>query len=193
MTDRVTAEKKALRAEIRERRQNMTSLEREHATAAMTEHLKNLVAARGVKKLSCYLSTPTEPETRPFLKWAWDNEIDVLLPICRDDGLLEWAVANGNDDENVGMYGIPEPTGEVLGPIAINDVDLIVIPASAVDRSGMRMGWGRGYFDKTLGSMDHRPPVYAMIFDDEFVESVPTEVHDQPVTGVITPSELKTF
>ncbi len=53
------------------------------------------------------------------------------------------------------------------GLIAVNDVDLMIIPAAAVDRTGMRMGWGRGYFDKTIGSMENCPPVYAVIFDSE--------------------------
>ncbi|MDH6423119.1 5-formyltetrahydrofolate cyclo-ligase [Aurantimicrobium minutum] len=193
MSENLVAAKKALRAEIRERRRNITEHERAEATAAITEHLKHLVAARGVKKLSCYLATPSEPETRPFLSWAYDNGIEVLLPVSRDDGLLDWAIANDSPDENIGMYGLPEPTGELVGPIAINGVDLIIVPASAVDKQGVRMGWGRGYFDKTLGSMGKRPPVYAIVFDSEYVDSLPREVHDQPVTGVVTPSALITF
>ena len=193
MPENLVAAKQALRAEIRERRRNITEHERAEATAAITEHLKHLVAARGVKKLSCYLATPSEPETRPFLTWAYDNGIEVLLPVSRDDGLLDWAIANDSPDENIGMYGLPEPTGELVGPIAINGVDLIIVPASAVDKQGVRMGWGRGYFDKTLGSMGKRPPVYAIVFDSEYVDSLPREVHDQPVTGVVTPSALITF
>ena len=193
MSENLVAAKQALRAEIRERRRNITEHERAEATAAITEHLKHLVAARGVKKLSCYLATPSEPETRPFLTWAYDNGIEVLLPVSRDDGLLDWAIANDSPDENIGMYGLPEPTGELVGPIAINGVDLIIVPASAVDKQGVRMGWGRGYFDKTLGSMGKRPPVYAIVFDSEYVDSLPREVHDQPVTGVVTPSALITF
>jgi len=81
----------------------------------------------------------------------------------------------------------------VLGPIAINSVDLIIVPAASVDRSGMRMGWGRGYFDKTLGSMENCPPVYAVIFDDELVDTVPSERHDQRVDGVVTPSGIVAF
>ena len=88
---------------------------------------------------------------------------------------------------------MPAPTSELLGPIAINGVDLILVPAACVDRGGMRLGWGRGYFDKTLGSMEGCPPVYAVIFDDELVESVPTERHDMPVNGVVTPSGIVTF
>lgn len=193
MSEDLALAKQALRAEIRERRRTMPQHERDAATEAITEHLQHLVAARGVKRLSCYLATPTEPETRPFLSWASQNGIEVLLPVSRDDGLLDWAIANDTPDENVGLYGIPEPTGELIGPIAINSVDLIVIPASAVDKKGVRMGWGRGYFDKTLGSMGKRPPVYALVFDSEYVDELPREVHDQPVTGVITPSALITF
>ncbi len=193
MPEQIVAAKNALRAEIRERRRIMPQHEREKTTEAFTEHLKNLVAARGVKRLSCYLATPTEPETRPFLTWAFDNGIDVLLPVSRDDGLLDWAVANDTDDENVGLFGMPEPTGELIGPIAINSVDLIIVPAAAIDHEGVRMGWGRGYFDKTLGSMAKRPPVYALVFDNEYVDELPQDVHDQPVTGVITPGALITF
>lgn len=193
MNSDVVAQKRALRAEIRERRHNMTVQERQTATTKITEHLQHLVAARGIKRLSCYLATNTEPETRPFLDWAFHNNIEVLLPISREDGLLDWAVANNTEDEAIGLFGLPEPTGEVLSPIAINSVDLILIPASAVDKKGMRMGWGRGYFDKTLGSMDHRPPVYAIVFDSEYVDEVPAEIHDEPVTGVVTPSALITF
>lgn len=193
MPEDLVAAKQALRAEIRERRRTISAHERDADTAAITAHLQHLVAARGVKRLSCYLATSTEPETRPFLSWAFDNGIEVLLPVTRNDGLLDWAVANNTEDENVGLFGLPEPTGDLLGPIAINSVDLIIVPASAVDKRGVRMGWGRGYFDKTLGSMGKRPPVYAIVFDSELVDELPREVHDQPVTGVVTPSALITF
>ena len=64
------------------------------------------------------------------------------------------------------------------------------MPAASVDRSGMRMGWGLGYFDKTLGSMERCPPAYAVIFDDEFVDEVPRERHDHGVDGVVMPSGI---
>jgi len=88
---------------------------------------------------------------------------------------------------------VPEPVGEVLSPSAVNDVDLLIIPAAAVDRTGMRLGWGRGYFDKTIGSMENCPPVYAVIFDSELVDAVPRDLHDQAVTGVVTPTQTVTL
>jgi 5-formyltetrahydrofolate cyclo-ligase len=192
VADPVETQKRALRAQIRERRRNRTSTQRDAEASAITQHLVDLASDLHVRSLSAYLSLPDEPGTRDFLSWACGEDIRVLLPVSREDGLLDWAPYDG-EGEDVDFLGLPAPTSELLGPIAINDVDLIIIPAAAVDRSGMRMGWGRGYFDKTLGSMERRPPVYAVIFDDELVDTVPRERHDQPVNGVVTPSGIVSF
>jgi 5-formyltetrahydrofolate cyclo-ligase len=186
----VEHQKHALRAELRERRRIMTSSERERSTERITAHLKELVTRVGARSLSAYLPTNSEPNIRDFLNWAEEQGIQVLTPVSRDDGLLDWVVATG---EIEGAFGWPEPVGEVLGPIVINDVDLILVPAASVDRTGMRLGWGRGYFDRTLGSMEKCPPVYAVIFDSELVDSVPSEVHDKRVNGVVTPNAIVTF
>jgi len=160
--------------------------------AALTQNLVDLASDLGAASLSAYLSTPDEPDTRGFLNWTVEQGIRVLIPVSRADGLLDWARYDG-EAEDVDVLGMPTPTGELLGPIAINEVDLILVPAAAVDRTGMRMGWGMGYFDKTLGSMEACPPVYAVIFDDELVDSVPRERHDMPVNGVVTPGGIVTF
>ncbi|SDP01235.1 5-formyltetrahydrofolate cyclo-ligase [Microbacterium sp. ru370.1] len=188
MPDRIEQAKRALRADLRERRQIVSSHSREAAEAGVKEQLDALVDRLGARSISCFLSTPTEPGTHSFVSAAVARGIRVLLPITREDGLLDWSVATADAEIAEGLFGLPEPVGDVLGPIAVNDVDLLVIPAAAVDRHGMRLGWGRGYFDKTLGSMEKCPPVYAVIFDSEFVDDVPRDVHDQPVTGVVTPT-----
>jgi 5-formyltetrahydrofolate cyclo-ligase len=184
--------KRALRAELRERRQNLTSVERDTATIGITENLQSLTLDLSARSISCYLSSRNEPNTRPFLKWAAAKGIRVLFPVSRDDGLLDWTVGEG-EEELEGIAGVPEAAGELLGPIAINDVDLIIVPAAAVDSTGLRMGWGMGYYDKTLGSMENCPPVYAALYDSEVVDDVPREVHDQPVNGVVTPTRIISF
>ena len=192
MADEVAHEKRALRAELRERRRITTSRERESADAAITQNLIDLTSGLGSRSLAAYLSLPDEPGTRDFVAWACEQGIRVLLPVSRIDGLLDWAPYDGSGEE-LDLLGMPAPTSELLGPIAINSVDLIIVPAASVDRTGMRMGWGRGYFDKTLGSMENCPPVYAVIFDHELVDTVPSERHDQRVDGVVTPSGIVAF
>jgi len=188
MSHDVEQAKRALRAELRERRQLLSDAQREAAASAITEQLDALLDAHDARSISCFLSTTTEPDTREFITGAVRRGIRVLLPITRADGLLDWAVADDTDEIAEGLFGLPEPAGEVLGPIAVNDVDLMIIPAAAVDSEGTRLGWGRGYFDKTIGSMERCPPVYAVTYDSEVLDSLPRELHDQPVTGVVTPT-----
>ena len=168
----------------------MTVRERDTTAAGLTKNLISLTESMGVHYIAAYLSTPNEPGTRDFLKWACQRGVRVLLPVSRADGLLDWAPYDANE-ESEDILGMPTPTTELLGPMTINNVDLILVPAATVDRTGMRMGWGQGYFDKTLGSMEKCPPVYAVIFDSELVDSVPSEVHDQKVNGVVTPTSIQ--
>ncbi|MFT4214456.1 MAG: 5-formyltetrahydrofolate cyclo-ligase [Microbacterium sp.] len=188
MTDAIADAKRALRADLRERRRQLTEGARMAAASGVTEQLDALVIRSGARSVSCFLSSPSEPGTREFIEAAVRRGIRVLLPITRADGLLDWAVAVPGGDVVDGLFGMPEPVADVLSPLAVNDVDLLIVPAAAVDRTGMRLGWGRGYFDKTLGSMQRCPPVYAVIYDSELLDEVPRDVHDQPVTGVVTPT-----
>ncbi|TQL47134.1 5-formyltetrahydrofolate cyclo-ligase [Homoserinimonas aerilata] len=192
MNDDLPNRKRALRAELRERRRIRTATERDTATADLTEHLSELTTRLGARSIAAYLPASDEPNIRPYLNWANGEGIRVLLPVSRDDGLLDWVVDDG-ESETEGPYGMPEAVGDVLGPIAINDVDLIIVPAASVDRSGMRMGWGRGYYDRMLGSMEQCPPVYAVVFDNEVVDEVPAEIHDKSVNGAVTPGGITTF
>ncbi|WP_066044099.1 5-formyltetrahydrofolate cyclo-ligase [Herbiconiux solani] len=185
-------DKRALRAELRERRRTRPAHVVDAAEVGFTANLIALATEVDARTISCYLSTSFEPNTRPFINWALADGRRVLLPIARQDGLLDWAEGDG-ETETEGLYGLPEPVGGILGPIAINDADLIVIPASAVDGRGTRMGWGRGYFDRTLGSMEKCPPVFAVVFDDEILDDVPRELHDAPVDGAVTPTRIIRF
>ncbi len=189
----LTPQKRALRAELRERRRALTSTQRAAATAGLTERLTALTRQVGAASVSCYLSAIDEPDTRPYVNRMRAGGTRVLFPITRADGLLDWTTATDEEEERTGLFGVPEPVGELLGPIAINDVDLIVVPAASVDAGGMRLGWGRGYYDKTLGSMERCPPVYAVVFDSELVDQVPRERHDQAVDGVVTPTRTVEF
>lgn len=185
-------DKPALRAEARERRRIMTQDEKQSARASLDGQLRQLVAAYQAQRIGCYLSTTDEPPTRDFIDWAMAAGIEVLVPVSRDDGLMDWALCD-NHGESLDVLGMPIPTSELLGPMAIDNADVLLIPASLVDRQGGRLGWGRGYFDRMLGSMAHRPPVFAVVYDHEIIDQVPREAHDQGVDGAVTPTQILRF
>lgn len=187
MDDAIWDTKRALRRELREGRRTRDSMSRDADSVAITEHLVALATQLGASSVSCYLSGEREPNTRPFLNWAHAASIRVLLPVAREDGLLDWVVSDGVS-ETEGLFGLPEGVGDVQPPMAIASVDLIVAPALAVDRMGNRLGQGRGYYDKVLGSMTSCPPVFGVVFDNEFVDAVPAAPVDRRVDGVVTPS-----
>lgn len=184
--------KAKLRAEVRLRRRSRSVEEQGAATAGLTEQLIALVRHRAPALVGCYLSGGHEPSTRPFLGWAAANGVGVLVPLSRPDGLLDWVPAT-NGPEQTGLFGISEMVGEVVPAGVFESVNLLLIPAAAVDRSGMRMGWGRGYFDRALASLEEPPAVFAVVYDEELLDSVPRESHDRPVDGVITPSGTRVF
>lgn len=167
----------------------MTATERDVSAAGLLANLQALAVEHNATKIACYLSTPDEPPTREFITWALSQGITIYLPVSREDGLMDWAPYDGGI-EGVDSTGMPIPTSDLLGPRALQDAELIVIPAASIAANGMRLGWGRGYFDRTLGSLTTEAPVLGVVFDSEVVDEVPTEKHDQPVDGVVTPTRI---
>jgi 5-formyltetrahydrofolate cyclo-ligase len=115
----------------------------------------------------------------------------VLLPAVRPGHVLEWAV--GMDGLVQGSFGLLEPPGPFLGPTALADVSLMLVPALAVDGRGHRLGKGGGYYDRLLSTLARTVRLVAVVYDDEVLGEVPVEAHDRPVDGVLTESGLRWF
>ncbi len=185
-------EKRALRAELRQRRRTRTTTERDADAAALTETLQRFVEERQVESLALYLSAPDEPDVRPFLDWAHARGIRVLLPITREDGLLDWAVGDGVS-EHEGLFGMPEVVGEVLSPLALGTSTRSSPRPPRSGTTGSAWAGAAGTTTRPSGPWRTVPPVYAVIFDAEYLDEVPREAHDEPVDGIITPSRIITF
>jgi 5-formyltetrahydrofolate cyclo-ligase len=86
-----------------------------------------------------------------------------------------------------GPWGLLEPPEPVLPASALAEATLVIVPALAVDRRGVRLGRGRGFYDRSLDGRDPQARLIAMVRDVEFVDELPAETHDVPMTDVITP------
>lgn len=182
-----TAKRKAeLRAAVRERRRSLTPEQLGEARSALTHQLKQLVARLKPTCITCFMPQQGEPDTTEFIDWALAQGIDVLLPSSQPDGRLDWVQMNERAMVS-GAFGISEPAGEALGTLAAERAQLLLIPAASVDVTGRRLGWGKGYFDRTLAQLSSSPEVYAVVHDHELVAELPSEPHDKPVHGVVTP------
>ncbi|HEY4631940.1 MAG TPA: 5-formyltetrahydrofolate cyclo-ligase, partial [Blastococcus sp.] len=81
-----------------------------------------------------------------------------------------------------------EPHGPRLGATAVGTADVVVLPALGISRDGVRLGRGGGYYDRALRHVRPGAVLVAVVFDDELLDHLPAEPHDQRVTAVVTPS-----
>ena len=124
---------------------------------------------------------PGGPELVPALAAAGQ---EVLLPVVPTKrGPLEWARYDGSFAR--GPLGLREPTGARLGVAAIGTAALVLVPGLAVDRRGIRLGHGAGYYDRSLPNA--RAPMVMLLQDDELVDQLPDEPHDIRVNAVYLP------
>lgn len=179
------AAKAALRAEFLERRRTRPVAEREAAAPALTRAL--LRGLTGVRTFAAYVPEDDEPGHGRLPAAFTQLGARVLLPVTPTHGReLGWAVDTGR--LGPGRHGLLEPRGPRLGATAVGTADVVVVPALAVARDGIRLGRGGGYYDRALQHARPDAVVVALLFDDEFVDALPTEEHDRPVSAVVTPS-----
>jgi 5-formyltetrahydrofolate cyclo-ligase len=113
----------------------------------------------------------------------------VLLPVTVGAAPLDWAAFTGRDSLGPGPHGLLEPVGPRLGPDAVADAGLVVVPALAVDHRGVRLGRGGGHYDRTLPLAGPHTRLVALVADEGLVPGpLPAEPHDVPVHAVWRPA-----
>jgi 5-formyltetrahydrofolate cyclo-ligase len=192
--DDIDERKRALRIDLRRRRRDRAD---KAGPAGREPSFPNEVAerlawwamVRGAGVAGAYASYGDEPSTAGLLDALRANSLRVLLPVMQPDGALQWSPYTGADDLVVNERGVSEPAGPRYGAHALGGVDLLIVPALAVDADGYRLGQGAGYYDRALLRLRPDVPVIALLHDDELLPagSVPHDAHDIPVTHVCTP------
>ena len=176
--------KDALRERLLARRRARPAGERAAAADAVSSALLRGLA--GVGTLAAFVPDPEEPGAGRLPAAYAQLGARVLLPVIPATGrVLDWAEDTG--ELEVGRFGLSQPVGPRLGATALGAADAVVVPALAVDGSGIRLGRGGGYYDRALVHARPDAVLVTLVFDDERVDELPREVHDRPVDAVVTP------
>jgi len=181
--------KAALRRRILTARAGLPAQRRAVAEQALRDAVLGLPQAQMAGTVAVYYSIGSEPGTHGLVYALWKRGTYVLLPVLRPDLDLDWASYEGPDSLRPGPRGLTEPAERPRGVAAVSRAGLVIVPALAVDRRGVRLGRGGGSYDRALARVGPQVPTIAMLYDGELLDEVPAAAHDQRVRLVARPEE----
>ncbi|MFF1883645.1 5-formyltetrahydrofolate cyclo-ligase [Pseudarthrobacter sp. NPDC058196] len=197
MQEKTNPVKDDIRAAHRRRRAARTEAELDAAGSDLARHGEAWAASVTAWRpgtVCVYLGVGKEPPTMPLVRALHGSGHDVLLPVCEPGRELSWVFWAPDISFERSRYApILEPAGRRHGPEVAGSAAALIIPATAVDLSGNRIGQGGGYYDTFLGHLataGKEIPLAAVIYDDELLPAgrIPAEEFDRPVPGVLMPS-----
>ncbi len=175
-------EKAALRRRVRAIRREIDEAERGRLDAALVGEIKALDCFSRARALIAYWPTKGEPDLTPLFDAARLLGIPVYLPRTEGDGMHFYLFA-GKSALTPDRYGIPSPTRECPLPQDTRGM-LCILPGLAADKSGHRLGYGGGFYDRFLCTFEGEmlfPLYHRFLFD-----ALPHEPHDVKIPLMIT-------
>lgn len=185
--------KEEIRARTRKSRATRSADTRVTDDVARTKLLLNILGSWTPRIVAAYASTGDEPGTQTLIDALVKRGSKLLLPVLSATWSgprreADWATYEGWDRLRRGLWGIPEPDSEPLGPVAIASADLVLLPGLAGSQDGARVGMGGGWYDRAL--VGTTCPRWLLLNDDELYESLPRDPWDLPVSTIITPTRV---
>ena len=185
----VQLRKAELRAQVLARRSALPADQRTAAGRLIRDAVLAAPQVQMAGTIAAYYSVGTEPSTHGLVYALWKRGSYVLLPLLRPDGDLDWASYEGPESLRPGPRGLSEPAEPPRGITAVSRADLVIVPALAVDRRGVRLGRGGGSYDRALARVGPQVPTIALLYDAELLDEVPAAPHDQRVRLVARPGQ----
>lgn len=192
----IRTRKAELRARLLEARRALTTGERQAAGAALVQRVRDWEPLASAGTVAAYASMGTEPGTHDLLDALHTEGTRVLLPVLQDDNDLDWADYAGPGTLECTPRGLLEPTGRRLGPQAVTQARVVLLPGLAVDGQGTRLGRGGGSYDRVLerlAAAEAHPVLAVLLYAHEVVDTVPREPHDHLVDAAVTPEGARHF
>ena len=183
--------KASIRRAMNARRKELAADQKAAADAAICEKLKARSDIGEMvdpfdygSPLAVYLASPDEINIDPYIEYVLHAGVEVVAPRWNGE-TYELAKLKGLDEKNLrrGPMGIREPIDDdVVEP---KSVYAWIIPGLAFTRSGKRLGYGGGWYDRFLASAPKGAVKVGVAYSFQIVEDLPAEPHDIPLTDLV--------
>ena len=179
----MTADKDVLRAEMKIMRDELAARDPD-AGETLADKFPLKLFERYGPTVAVYLPVGSEIDPRPLMGKLIDAGANLALPCVQEDGSMVYRAYQRGDMLEKRPFGLLEPNAEVP---KVNPT-LVLTPLLAFDRSGNRLGYGKGHYDRALTRLREEGRVFVcgLAFFGQEVDAVPAEPHDVPLDWVMT-------
>lgn len=182
--------KKVLRKKTLCERDDLETELREDKSNKICDRFISFIEKNDFSSVFSYIHFRSEVRTTKIVEYLLKNKKEVSLPKTYiKDKLIEAIQINHLDGLRPGAYGILEPE-EGGGVISPNTLGCIVVPGAVFDRSGGRIGYGGGFYDRFFERISDKTVKIGLAFDFQLKKKIPQEEHDVPLDIIITDKEI---
>lgn len=188
----MSTEKEELRTRLLSLREGMNPAVARRESAAVCGVLGADPVYQAAEKILFYMPHRGEVDLRPLMELGWREGKQVVLPrSVPHTRELELYRIDSFGDVVRGTYGIREPVPMEGNRVAPEDVELVLVPGIGFDEVGYRLGYGGGYYDRFFAGKGGDAIRIGVAYSFQWVPTVYPESHDQPLHGVVTPTEIR--
>ncbi len=184
----MNTEKEAIRQKILSIRNSLPPEEAKKKSEFIFQNLKKLPIFEKAKTIHTYVSSKkNEVDTIEIINYLFSINKRVVVPVVdKTNKILIHSELKKLSELKKSTFGILEPAE--IREVDIKEIDIVLVPAIAVDRSGNRIGFGGGYYDKFLKLV--KCPKVALVYDFQVVERINPSSSDVPVDFIVTENEI---
>ena len=189
MNTKVDDVKRRIRAKILKLLKSQKEADRLKKSGLVLKALFKSPQFKQSKKILFYASFGGEVDTFEMMKQAEKLKKTIVLPVIHKSKkeITPRAVSSLKNGLTVGPFGIQEPRLSYSHEIALDELDLVLVPGIAFDKNNRRLGRGQGYYDRFIARLPKSTPTIGLAFDFQIVDSLPfCPDYDQAVSCVIT-------
>lgn len=180
--------KQSLRRTLLRRRRELSPDERDAAGLAVQQRFLASDRYRRSTVVALYAPIHNEVETGDVARAALSDGKRLIYPAVQGHHLLFREVADVGELVT-GAFGILEPPADAPTVLAA-EADLIVVPGVAFDEAGRRIGYGKGYYDRALHTLEGSGRLIAFCYDFQLIAEIAGEPHDVLMDAVVTETRL---
>jgi 5-formyltetrahydrofolate cyclo-ligase len=185
--DALRSTKDAFRTEMRAVRSAIPADVRASRSRMIADRLLAIPEIERTRRCLTFLSFGSEVSTQPVLAGLRSRGVSVAVPVL-DGGEMQAVELRDGARLVPSSYGAMEP--EERAAVRPEEIDLVVAPGLAYDRSGRRLGYGGGYFDGFLRRVRSDCAVAGVCFAEQVVDEVPAGPDDVAVGLVVSDAEV---